>query len=240
MTTAATSDRPADRPSTAKRAQVWLANHFAILTAVAVLIYLLPAGGLHVRLLLQRRTARPTSCGRASRWSTGRTPAARPACASRSVTSLQVGVISTLVATVLGTLIALAHGALPLPGRGREQPADLRADGHARDRAWVPPADDLRAGLLQHRPPRWASGRSSSRTSCSAISFVVVTVKARLAVPGPAARGGGRRPLRRARCRRSGGSPSRCCSRASLGAALLAFSLSASTTSSSPTSSPAT
>ena len=94
-------------PSAAKRAQFWLASHFAMLSAILVLLYLF----LPVAYTLpspSTTTARPTSCGRASPGSTGRTRAGWAAPASSLVTSLQVGAISTVVATVLGTMMALA------------------------------------------------------------------------------------------------------------------------------------
>ena len=82
-----------------------------------------------------------------------------------------------VVATVLGTLIAFALVRHRFRGRGRDQPADLPADGHARGR-------DGRLAAHPVRQPRRAS--SGFWTILIAhvmfcLSFVVVTVKARLA-----------------------------------------------------------
>ena len=60
----------------------------------------------------------------------------------------------------------LRAGPAPVPRPRRDEPADLPADGDARGRDGL-----LAAGALHQRrawPGRWASGRSWSRTSCSA------------------------------------------------------------------------
>ena len=107
MTPTTTSDRPAYRPSTAKRAQVWLANHFAILTAVAVLLYLfLPVAYTFVFSFNDH--GKTNIVWQGFTWEHWQDPCGVPGVCSSLVTSLQVGVISTVVATVLGTLMALA------------------------------------------------------------------------------------------------------------------------------------
>ena len=112
------ADRPSDpdrspgtgtayRPSAAKRAQLWLGNHFAMLAAVAVLLYLfLPVAYTFVFSFNDHGKTNIVWQGfTLKHW---QDPCRVPGACSSLVTSLQVGAISTLVATVLGTMMALA------------------------------------------------------------------------------------------------------------------------------------
>jgi spermidine/putrescine transport system permease protein len=77
-----TEHSPAYRPSTAKRAQLWLANHFAILSAVLVLLYLfLPVA--YTFAFSFNDHGKTNIVWQGFTWSTGRTPAACRASASR-------------------------------------------------------------------------------------------------------------------------------------------------------------
>ena len=91
---------------------------------------------------------------------------------------------------------------LPVPRPGRHQRPDLPADGHARDRHGREPADAVR-GDRPLPPLKGVVPRRSSRSGFITIliahimfniSYVVVTVKARLVGLRPAARGGGDGP----------------------------------------------
>jgi len=106
-TPAATSTSPPYRPSTAKRARIWLADHFAILSAVAVLIYLfLPVA--YTLAFSFNDHGRSNIVWQGFTWEHWQDPCGVAGVCSSLVTSLQVGAISTAVATVLGTLMALA------------------------------------------------------------------------------------------------------------------------------------
>ena len=48
-------------------------------------------------------------------------PCGAPGVCDALVTSIKVGAIATIVATVLGTMIAFAHGPAPLPRPGRRR-----------------------------------------------------------------------------------------------------------------------
>jgi spermidine/putrescine transport system permease protein len=102
-----TEHSPAYRPSTAKRAQLWLANHFAILSAVLVLLYLfLPVA--YTFAFSFNDHGKTNIVWQGFTWEHWQDPCGVPGVCESLVTSLQVGVISTIVATVLGTLMALA------------------------------------------------------------------------------------------------------------------------------------
>ena len=96
--------------------------------------------------------------------------------------SLVIAVLSTLIATVLGTLIALALVRYDFRGRRRDQRADLPADGDARDRPRRLAADAVRRRSAS-RPVLPAQRRDTILIAhiMFNISFVVVTVRARLA-----------------------------------------------------------
>ena len=91
--------------------------------------------------------------------------------------SLEIALLASLVATALGTLIALALVRYGFRGRGVDEPPDLPADVDARDRARRLAADAV--------PEPDSIGPRGFWTILIAhimfsISFVVVTVKARL------------------------------------------------------------
>ena len=181
-----------------------------------------PADRRRHRLLVQRRR----SVVRTYAWQGFSTEAWTNICGDPSIcaslvnAAFKIGLVATVVATILGTLIAFALVRHRFRGRSGHQPDDLPADGHARGRHGV-----LAAALFLNLRSRWASDRSSSRTSCSCISFVVVTVKARVAGLDPRLEQAAMDLYANER-RRSATSRSRWWHPASPPAALLAFSLS--------------
>ena len=60
-----------------------------------------------------------------------------PGLSSALGVSLEIAFLSALVATALGTLIALALVRYRFRGSGDDEPPDLRADDDAGDRAWA-------------------------------------------------------------------------------------------------------
>jgi spermidine/putrescine transport system permease protein len=106
--TSAPAPTPAPyRPSFAKRVQLWLADHFAMLSAIAVLLYLfLPVAYTFVFSFNDH--GKTNIVWQGFTWEHWQDPCGVAGACESLVTSLQVGVISTLVATVLGTLMALA------------------------------------------------------------------------------------------------------------------------------------
>ena len=127
---------------------------YLILPNVVVMVFSFnkPAGPLQLRLaaVLHRRLEA--------------TRAASPTCAARSSLSLQIALLGDARRHRPRHDDRLRAGPLPLPGARRGQLADLPADGDARGRhgrlAAAPSSSTLGASS--------ASGRSSSRTSCSA------------------------------------------------------------------------
>jgi spermidine/putrescine transport system permease protein len=106
-TTTGGASSPAYRPSAAKRAQVWLANHFAVLAAILVLLYLfLPVA--YTFAFSFNDHGKTNIVWQGFTWKHWQDPCRVAGACESLVTSLQVGAISTLVATVLGTLMALA------------------------------------------------------------------------------------------------------------------------------------
>ena len=71
-------------------------------------------------------------------------PFGRPGLQSALVTSLFVATVSTIVATILGTLIALALSRYNFTRTLGDQPVHLHPDGHTRDRAGREPAHPVR------------------------------------------------------------------------------------------------
>jgi spermidine/putrescine transport system permease protein len=113
---ATTSATPAYRPSAGKRAQVWLANHFAMITAVLVLLYLfLPVAYTFVFSFNDH--GKTNIVWQGFTWEHWQDPCGVQGVCESLVTSLEVGVISTVVATVLGTLMALAMVRYKFRGR---------------------------------------------------------------------------------------------------------------------------
>ena len=105
-----------------------------------------------------------------------RTGTACPGSATRSCSRSRSRLLASLVATALGTLIALALVRYGFRGRGPTNLLDLPADVDARDRA---------RRLAAHALPQPAASPFGFWTILIAhvmfsISFVVVTVKARL------------------------------------------------------------
>ncbi|WP_374454866.1 ABC transporter permease [Nocardioides sp.] len=95
------------RPSAAKRVQLWLADHFVVMSAVAVLLYLfLPVA--YTFAFSFNDHGKTNIVWQGFTWEHWQDPCGVPGACESLVTSLQVGAISTLVATVLGTLMALA------------------------------------------------------------------------------------------------------------------------------------
>lgn len=95
------------RPSAAKRAQLWLADHFVWLSAIAVLLYLfLPVA--YTFAFSFNDHGKTNIVWQGFTWKHWQDPCRVPGACESLVTSLQVGAISTVVATVLGTLMALA------------------------------------------------------------------------------------------------------------------------------------
>ena len=177
----------------------WLgATRFARITAILVLLYLSPAGRLHVRLLVQRLrksnivwnpVGSPTL-------NTGRTRAARPACASRWSPRSRSACSPRWSSTMLGTLLAFALV------RHR-----FRGAATSNLLIFLPMATPevvLGASLLtlflraSAGSAGSASRRSSSRTSCSASASSSSRSRPGCE-PRPAPRGGRRGPLRRRR-----------------------------------------
>jgi spermidine/putrescine transport system permease protein len=106
-TAAPAPSTPPYRPSVAKRVQLWLAGHFVMLSAIAVLLYLfLPVAYTFVFSFNDH--GKTNIVWQGFTWEHWQDPCGVAGACESLVTSLQVGVISTLVATVLGTLMALA------------------------------------------------------------------------------------------------------------------------------------
>lgn len=95
------------RPSPAKRAQLWLADHFVMLSAVLVLLYLfLPVAYVFVFSFNDHGKSNLAWQGFTTKhWAD---PCRVEGVCGSLVTSLQVGLISTVIAVTLGTLMALA------------------------------------------------------------------------------------------------------------------------------------
>ena len=95
------------RPSPGKRAQVWLATHFAMISAILVLLYLfLPVA--YTFAFSFNDHGKTNIVWQGFTWEHWQDPCGVQGVCESLVTSLEVGVISTVVATVLGTLMALA------------------------------------------------------------------------------------------------------------------------------------
>ena len=95
------------RPSAARRAKLWLAKNFAMLAAIAALLYLfLPVA--YTLAFSFNDHGRSNIVWQGFTLEHWKDPCGVPGACESLVTSLQVAAISTLVATVLGTLMALA------------------------------------------------------------------------------------------------------------------------------------
>jgi spermidine/putrescine transport system permease protein len=105
------------RPSPAKRAQLWLANHFALIAAIAVLAYLfLPV--LYTFIFSFNDHGKTNIVWQGFTTEHWKDPCGVAGACESLVTSLQVAVLSTLVATVLGTMMALAMVRYRFRGKG--------------------------------------------------------------------------------------------------------------------------
>ena len=95
------------RSSAAGRARLWLADRFAMLSAIAVLLYLfLPVA--YTFAFSFNDHGKTNIVWQGFTWEHWQDPCGVAGVCESLVTSLQVGAVSTVVATVLGTLMALA------------------------------------------------------------------------------------------------------------------------------------
>ena len=98
---------PPHRPSTAQRARLWVAEHFVMLAAIAALLYLfLPVA--YTLAFSFNDHGRSNIVWQGFTLEHWQDPCGVTGACESLVTSLQVASISTIVATVLGTLMALA------------------------------------------------------------------------------------------------------------------------------------
>ena len=102
--------RPAKRMSAFTRAKRWVADHFAILSAIAVLIYLfVPVAYTFVFSFNDYKKSNIVWNGDApptlKHW---QNPCGAPGVCESLVVSLKVGLIATIVASILGTMLAFA------------------------------------------------------------------------------------------------------------------------------------
>ena len=93
------------------------------------------------------------------------------------MTSIQIGLLATIVATILGTLMAFALVRHRFYGRSADQPVDLPADGLARDRDGLVAAGAVRRAGLR-RSARVLDDPDRPHHVLPVVR--VVTVKARL------------------------------------------------------------
>lgn len=95
------------RPSAAKRAQLWLASHFVMISALLVLAYMfLPI--LYTFIFSFNDHGKTNIVWQGFTTDHWKDPCGVPGACESLVTSLQISALSTLVATVLGTMMALA------------------------------------------------------------------------------------------------------------------------------------
>ena len=174
--------RPAHRRVALGAADRWLLPIYVL----GVTLYLVAAGRGHDRRSASTtRRAGPTCIWQrvlARRLARSARPA-RPAGGGPQQPGHRV--LSTIVATILGTLIAPGAGPLRVPRPGRHQPAHLPADVDAGDRPRRLAADDVHRVDAAAVHPAGLVYPLSILTILIAhimfnISFVVVTVKARL------------------------------------------------------------
>jgi spermidine/putrescine transport system permease protein len=108
---------PAYRPSAAKRAQLGLANHFAMLSAILVLLYLfLPVA--YTFAFSFNDHGKTNIVWQGFTFKHWKDPCRVAGACESLVTSLEVGAIATVVSTVLGTLMALAMVRYRFRGKG--------------------------------------------------------------------------------------------------------------------------
>lgn len=110
MSAAATIPAPRTGISRGRRIKNWLADHFAIIAAILVLVYLfVPVAYTFVFSFNNYRKSNITWVSEGSptlkHW---QNPCGAPGVCDALVTSLKVGAIATIVATILGTMLAFA------------------------------------------------------------------------------------------------------------------------------------
>lgn len=101
---------PSAGPSAARRARTWVSDRIVMIVAIGVLLYLfLPVAYTFVFSFNNYKKSNiawnPEGSPTLKHW---KDPCGAPGVCESLVTSLQIGVISTLIAVVLGTLMALA------------------------------------------------------------------------------------------------------------------------------------
>ena len=106
----AATPAPAFRPSGWQRSRTWLADRFAIITAVVVLVYLfVPVAYTFVFSFNNYRksniTWNPNGSPTLAHW---KNPCGAPGVCEALGVSLRVGILATLAATALGTMLAFA------------------------------------------------------------------------------------------------------------------------------------
>ncbi|MGN0063703.1 MAG: ABC transporter permease [Nocardioides sp.] len=107
MTTTDVTRSAGYRPSAAKRAQLWLGNHFVMISALLVLAYMfLPI--LYTFIFSFNDHGKTNIVWQGFTLDHWKDPCGVAGACESLVTSLQIGAISTVVATVLGTMMALA------------------------------------------------------------------------------------------------------------------------------------
>ncbi|MEZ5159549.1 MAG: ABC transporter permease [Marmoricola sp.] len=95
------------KPSFLKRSQLWLASHFSIFAAVAVLLYLfLPVA--YVFVFSFNDHGKTNIVWRSFTWKHWQDPCRVPGACDSLVVSLEVAIIATVVSCIIGTLMALA------------------------------------------------------------------------------------------------------------------------------------
>jgi spermidine/putrescine transport system permease protein len=105
------------KPSLAKRAQLWIASHFVLVTAVLVLAYLaLPI--LYTFIFSFNDHGKTNIVWQGFTWEHWQDPCGVAGACESLVTSLQIGALSTLAATILGTMMALAMVRYRFRGKG--------------------------------------------------------------------------------------------------------------------------
>ena len=206
------------------RAGRWLGDHLILLIGLLVLLYMfMPIFVVMLMSFNDPASRNSYSFDGFTLRQLAQHLRARSACASPWSPASQIGLLATLLATLLGTLMAFAMVRHRFHGRARGEPVHVPADGDPRDRDGLLAAGAVRQRRL--RRDRWGSGRSSSPTCCSAC-------RSWWSRSRPGWRGSTRASSRRRwTCtptsgRRSGGSASRWCSRASWPPRCCRFSLS--------------
>ena len=180
----------------------WLRTHIVQIVAGLALLYMfLPIVVVVAVLVQQAGRAVQLRLARLLDRRRGPPSAASRHCAASLALSFKIGVVATIAATILGTLVAFALGRYRFRGR----PATNLLIFMPMATPEVVMGSSLLTLFVNLTViPLGLQDDPRSRTSCSAVSFVVVTVKARIAGLDRAARAGRRGPLRQRAARRSG------------------------------------